>query len=362
MDPSARVPGPGGRLEVQPRRAARLAVVVVAFDRRQFLREAVESVLAQTMPRSEYEVLVIKNFEDDEIDAYLHREGIAAVRPESTGQGEWIAEAPSRSGAELFAFLDDDDRFRPEKLAAVTSEFARDPRLGYLHHGHAAFGEKAAAAGVDHASALGRLRPLPRTRLRRGQDDADVARSFWLGASFNLSSITVRREVLEGAMASLRQVKIGVPGFLFYAALGLGWDLLHDPSVRSEYRIHPGNATPRGRQSAEERWATLARLARPRVEDAAVILDWSRQRGLDPQAVRPVETIRNRYQLVAAATDRSIPRGEVLRRFSRLVRSAPLNELRDSLPYLFLGLLRIGSVRWSSRWPGLTMHVPALRA
>ncbi|MCL5017733.1 MAG: glycosyltransferase family 2 protein [Candidatus Parvarchaeota archaeon] len=46
-----------------------ITVIIAAYGRRTFLKEAIASALDQTLPRSKYEIVVIKNFRDKDIDS-----------------------------------------------------------------------------------------------------------------------------------------------------------------------------------------------------------------------------------------------------------------------------------------------------
>ena len=48
-----------------------ISVVVTAYDRKEFILEAVKSVIDQTLDRSRYEIIVVKNYLDPEIDKFL---------------------------------------------------------------------------------------------------------------------------------------------------------------------------------------------------------------------------------------------------------------------------------------------------
>ena len=47
-----------------------ITVIIAAYNRKAFLKEAIASALDQTLPRSKYEIVVIKNFRDKDIDSY----------------------------------------------------------------------------------------------------------------------------------------------------------------------------------------------------------------------------------------------------------------------------------------------------
>jgi len=342
--PASSLGGPGPKI----------CVVIIAFDRREYLAEAVGSVLRQSIPRSDYELLVLKNFGEPGLEEFLRREGIPQDRPESVAQGAWVAGALTRSHAPLFAFLDDDDLFFPDKLGAALGAFELDPQLGYFHHGCAVFGGGTGPGGgpppppVRAGAALGPIRLGP-----SGDRPRAGARAFSRGAAFNLSSIVVRREVLEANLRWLRESILGVPAFLFYAAWVSGRAIAHTPAVHSRYRLHRSNASASGDRQRTVRWAHLRRLAETRVHDADLILTMLRERGLDPVLGAPVETARSRELLMLASTDPSATRVDVLRATVRLARSSVLQGLRASAPYLWIGLFRMVSRRCSWRWLGV---------
>ncbi|MGC9126572.1 MAG: glycosyltransferase, partial [Thermoplasmata archaeon] len=63
-----------------------ISVIITAHNRKEFLKEAIQSALNQTLERSNYEILVIKNFKDEEIDRIIEQNGIRNIftRDEST--------------------------------------------------------------------------------------------------------------------------------------------------------------------------------------------------------------------------------------------------------------------------------------
>ncbi|ACP54591.1 glycosyltransferase family 2 protein [Saccharolobus islandicus] len=56
-----------------------ISVIITAYNRKQFLLDAIKSALNQTLNRTEYEILVAKNFKDDNIDNYLYKNGMKNI-------------------------------------------------------------------------------------------------------------------------------------------------------------------------------------------------------------------------------------------------------------------------------------------
>ncbi|MCH4816713.1 MAG: glycosyltransferase [Saccharolobus sp.] len=96
-----------------------ISVIITAYNRKQFLLDAIKSVLNQSLNRNEYEILVAKNFKDDNIDNYLYNNKIKNISIFRSVNNSYIAEAVKLSSGEIISFLDDDDLFLPTKLENV---------------------------------------------------------------------------------------------------------------------------------------------------------------------------------------------------------------------------------------------------
>ena len=111
-------------------------VVIPTFNRADLLREALESVLAQTC--EDFEVIVVDNHSTDgtlELVRSFHDPRLRAVQVHNNGV---IAVSRNRAVLEarapLVAFLDSDDRWHADKLDRSREEWAKDPELGMVTH------------------------------------------------------------------------------------------------------------------------------------------------------------------------------------------------------------------------------------
>ena len=57
----------------------KISIIVTAFNRREFLRNAIESILKQTLDRAQFEIIVTKNFSDAAIDDYLNENHVISI-------------------------------------------------------------------------------------------------------------------------------------------------------------------------------------------------------------------------------------------------------------------------------------------
>jgi glycosyltransferase involved in cell wall biosynthesis len=178
------------------------AVVIPTHRRPDFLAAAVDSVLRQTYPASE--VVVVRDGLDTELPDSLPagevrvvdrpREGVAAARNAGI----------AATTAQWVCFLDDDDLWHPERLAAVADHIESRPGCAAVHAGWWSFAARP-IAGVDIvASTLDEcLDAVTRVTAVSEMGYLDITgRSFDLlldSPRTAISTATVRRDLLERA-------------------------------------------------------------------------------------------------------------------------------------------------------------------
>jgi Glycosyl transferase family 2 len=333
MRPEASVAPPVARPEV--------TVVAIAFRRRQFLLDAVRSVLEQRIPSHDREILVVKDFDDDRIDRALRAWGVGTVRPSGPDMGSWICEALRVARGRLVCLLDDDDLYLPDKLAHVVAQFERTPGLGYFHNAQVRFSGSgpfptgvSVAARVFDAPALTLLGP-------EEKDGARVQRAWDLGGAFNQSSTVIRPEMLSPYLRQLQQLRGGVTTFLFYAALLSPYALGFEAVPLTGYRVHSSNTSGAGTVRGSVRWARALELSPTIVHDASIVIDMANSSGGGRAWTGPVLRVLARNQLLEAVGSPVERRRDVARRLHALVRRLRLGELpHEALP-LFLGVARL---------------------
>lgn len=111
-----------------------ISVIITAFNRKEFLQNAITSVANQSLDRSKYEIIVVKNFNDLKIDSLIEELGAISVQRGNEIIGSYMAAAIERSTGEILVFLDDDDEFVQDKLKIIGEIFASNPNIGYYHN------------------------------------------------------------------------------------------------------------------------------------------------------------------------------------------------------------------------------------
>jgi hypothetical protein len=218
-------PGPGPAL----------SVLILAFNRRTFLGAAVRSVLRSTLDRSRFEVIVVKNFDDEELDPILAREGVVVLQEPPEPVGVWMAKGVARARGRVVCLLNDDDEFEPEKLARIDALFRGAPELTFVHDRRHLID----ANGVPLPVAV-RRGPSPRAvRVATARDRTTKAAALIDGrAHFYDSCMSVSRSVLLDDAEALRRVEVGEDAVVFFAALAHPGTLLLVEEALTRFRVH----------------------------------------------------------------------------------------------------------------------------
>jgi glycosyltransferase involved in cell wall biosynthesis len=108
-----------------------VSVVITAYEHAQYIREAVNSVVAQTL--KPLEIIVIDDGSPDDTGAVLEpliRAGaIRYLRQENRGQAAARNRGAALASGRYLAFLDDDDAWLPDALEWRVAELEADPGL-----------------------------------------------------------------------------------------------------------------------------------------------------------------------------------------------------------------------------------------
>ncbi|MFP3209602.1 MAG: glycosyltransferase [Nitrososphaeria archaeon] len=211
-----------------------ISVIVTAYNRKKYLLGAVQSVLNQTLSKDLYEVIVVKNFRDEAIDRRLEEWGVFNLHSEDARYGHMIVEALRFARGDVVAVLDDDDEFMPGKLQTVLRAFSSHPELGFYRNNLLIVNDSG--------------RPIGRSGVREAveADCSEWGPLRYMAAHdllFNNSSIAIRREILEGDVATLERVELVLDSYCPLRALMDGYRAFMDPRPLTAYRVHGDNTT-----------------------------------------------------------------------------------------------------------------------
>lgn len=204
-----------------------VSVIIPNYDYAHFLRETIDSVLAQTYPK--IEIVVVDDGSSDASKDILEGYGdqIQAIFQQNQGVSAARNNGAKMSHGEYVAFLDADDSWLPTKIEKQVKRFEQDEKLGLVH------------VGVDEVDAEGN------SLLKRLEGlEGDVADDL----------LMLKREGVLGGGSGLmvpRRVFDEVGGFDTRLSTSADWDMFYQvssrypvgfvPEILLKYRIHNSN-------------------------------------------------------------------------------------------------------------------------
>ena len=233
-----------------------ISVIVTAYRRRQYLYNALLSVKAQTLPKDKYEVVVVKDFEDPQVDSLIKEMGWRSVHSDEEYQGRMYLNGLKEVNGDIIAFLDDDDVYEPNKLEYVYNVFERNPDVGYLQHSYR-------LVDMSYRDIPVFLREAPRNLMFRDElkltwDEISkyrlygypdpmlyIFRIYRLYPDRNSTSIVVRRELLDRHKDILNGLVYEIDNFLFAAAVADKVSMFFSDARLSSWTFHGGNFVSR---------------------------------------------------------------------------------------------------------------------
>lgn len=226
--------------------AVKISVIITAHNRRQYLTKALESVKKQTLEHNLFEIIVVKNFQDETLDFEFDNEGIIQIKAPMDSTIGWdLYNAIKISKGEIIAFLDDDDIYSPDKLKKVLFQFNSN-KIGYLKH------EVYFIDDNDKILVKRRRLNIIRSRIINGNKViSNIGKLNRAKFDFNLSSICIKREIFTENILKyiLENVSASPDSFLGTIAINSSQDiyLLNEKLVG--YRLNNSASKAIGRDS-----------------------------------------------------------------------------------------------------------------
>jgi glycosyltransferase involved in cell wall biosynthesis len=206
-----------------------VSVIIPCYKQAHFLPESVESVLAQTYPRTE--VVVVDDGSPDDVGEVVGRyPGVRCVRQENRGLARARNAGFRASGGEYALFLDADDRLAPKAVESHISCFAKHAEAGFV------------VGDIDHISLDGSYAGSPRWPVLEANHYEELLKVNHVA---NTIAVMFRRSVIE---------RLG--GFEASCSPAEDYELLlhaarlfpsaHHRTVVAQYRRHPASLSRKG--------------------------------------------------------------------------------------------------------------------
>ena len=207
-------------------RCPAVSVIMSVYNTGRILRETIASVIAQTF--ADFELLIVDDGSTDEItqdilaDQNDHR--IRIIRQRNAGVAAARNRGIAEARGEYLAFLDHDDIFMPDKLAALKECLDKSPRTAVVYSPVVPFGECSAAALS--------LPPL------RGECYSTLLRRNLI---YSVSCIMVRTEFLSAHHVTFDPGCVPCDDWDFHLQCAVFGEMTMFDRPLVGYRMHRGN-------------------------------------------------------------------------------------------------------------------------
>jgi hypothetical protein len=224
--------------------AARIAVIIPAYNQAHYLCAAVDSVLASTFP--DFELVIVNDGSTDrtaEVAASFNDPRVRTVHQANQGLSAARNTGIRCSQAPYLTFLDSDDLFLPEKLEVLSRALDDDSQLGLVAGQAVLIDQHGARLGSDFTGEL----PQPASRLV-------------LGNPLHVGSVMLRREWQERVGFFDESLRSYEDWDLWLRLALAGCPMRSIPQPVSAYRFHTGQMIRNGAQMTQASFATLQKV------------------------------------------------------------------------------------------------------
>ncbi len=217
-----------------------ISVIITAFNRKDYVYQAINSVLNQTLDPSKYELIIVSNFEIPiKIDKKYNC--IIILKKTNKERLNLMIYGIKAAKGSILCFLDDDDLYNNDKLEKILNLFSKNIKCGYIHNGFLLIDDQ--SNKITSKKLINLYRPprnsyyIPYGKIKKFLRKINNDNGF-----VNLSAISIRSSIID---KNTLDYFVELPGnmdeFMFYELLHSGFDLLIDNDILSFYRIHKEN-------------------------------------------------------------------------------------------------------------------------
>ncbi|WP_337860800.1 glycosyltransferase family 2 protein [Ferroplasma sp.] len=189
-----------------------ISVIVTDYNRKEYIMEALKSVVNQSLSRENYEIILVKNFRDEHIDTFALENKIKNIYSNDNTLSGKIIEALKIAKGKIISFLDDDDMFFKSKLEYVIKKFDSNAELCYFHNNF---------SGID--------------------ENGKTIAYYNENPDFNMSSISMKSDIIN--VDGLSKVSKSIDTLMYLYAVESGKDIVLDDEKLTYYRVTGNSVT-----------------------------------------------------------------------------------------------------------------------
>lgn len=222
-----------------------ITVIITSYNRKRYLIDAITSVLSSSLTKKYFEIILVKNYNDNEIDSFCRLNNIKNLKMDGS-IGHFYSKAIQCSKGDVISFLDDDDMWIDDKLGKVYEAFKNNNNLGYYHNEYTYINEIGERINYRRVVEKKKHSAMHSASLviDGNEKKNSLSNLFGMGADFNMSTISIRRAVLgERGYKFLDDIYSFQDGAFFFMSMASDYNILIDSRVLTLYRINNDSVT-----------------------------------------------------------------------------------------------------------------------
>jgi len=209
--------------------ASLVSVVTPCYNQAHFLRDAIESILAQTYPR--IELVVVDDGSLDNTAAVVANYPLArCLRQGNRGVAEARNVGFGATNGEYVLFVDADDRLAPNAVQAHLRCFAEHPKAGFV------------VGAIEHITGDGSYRGTPHSPVLESEQYEHLLRANHIA---NTIAVMFRRSVFE-TLGGFTGYFSPAEDYEFLLRAARAFPSAHHSTVVAYYRRHATNTSRKG--------------------------------------------------------------------------------------------------------------------
>lgn len=210
-----------------------ISVIVVAYNRKTYINQALNSLKYQSLSKDIFEVIVISNFEVD-LTSYKNI-NIKHIKLDGS-IGEFFSYGIKESNGEVICILEDDDLFHRDKLKILYDTYVRFNFDYYKNN----------LVRVDESCKIIHDYPIVKTEyllsrrsfILKVKGDIDISKiKKTLLFRGNPSTIAFKKKAILGNLEDMRRITSEIGHFIFYTIFDNGGVFFYDKRKLTRYRI-----------------------------------------------------------------------------------------------------------------------------
>ncbi|ARD84801.1 glycosyltransferase family 2 [Ferroplasma acidiphilum] len=218
------------------------SVVIFDYDRKEFIKDTIKSIVSN-IGNHNIEILVIKSYEDGEIDEFLKNNNVKFVTLlDNKSQSDYIKCAVKESLGEILMFHDDDDQFANDKIGYVCNLFNQHEDLGYYHNNFNTIDQEGNAVYNRNYKTPEFASLYIKNSEKTLYFNKKIKLINYIRPDFNATSICIRKSIITDFHKNF-EFNVRPDTFLLIMALLSDLSLFFDNKVLTHYRLYGDNVS-----------------------------------------------------------------------------------------------------------------------